>query len=164
MIERREALRERIGGALEALYASSIDDHLGELAHHYGRSANLDAAVQYLTHAGRQKLEEARRVERRLADIPSADAQGNTRLPAEDEVAEAAALRAVRETQTARAGKREAVLDSVNTIWRYPIKSMAREELPAVEVTPRGVLGDRIYALVDKASNRAATVRRSCVS
>jgi class 3 adenylate cyclase/uncharacterized protein YcbX len=159
LMERRKALHERIGGALEALYASSLDDHLVELAHHYGRSANFDAAVQYLTHAGKQKMEEARRVERRLADIPSEDAHGNKRMLAEDEVATVPALQPAREKKTATAGELAAVLDCVDAIWRYPIKSMAGEELPAVEMTARGLLGDRIYALVDKASNRTAVVR-----
>jgi hypothetical protein len=36
---------------------------------------------------------------------------------------------------------------------------MAGEELAISAVTERGLLGDRAYALVDKASNRAATVR-----
>jgi MOSC domain-containing protein len=36
---------------------------------------------------------------------------------------------------------------------------MAGEEIPVAKVTPRGFLGDRVYALVEKESNRAATVR-----
>jgi uncharacterized protein len=47
----------------------------------------------------------------------------------------------------------------VDSIWRYPVKSMAGEELAESLVTERGLLGDRAYALVDKASNRTATVR-----
>jgi len=47
----------------------------------------------------------------------------------------------------------------VKEIWRYPVKSMAAEEIPLAKVTPKGVLGDRVYALVDKGANRAATVR-----
>jgi hypothetical protein len=47
----------------------------------------------------------------------------------------------------------------VDSIWRYPVKSMAGEELAISAVTERGLHGDRAYALVDKASNRAATVR-----
>ena len=57
LIERRKQLHERIGGALEMLYASSLDDHLAELANHYGRADNPDRAVQYLTLAGKQALE-----------------------------------------------------------------------------------------------------------
>jgi len=49
--------------------------------------------------------------------------------------------------------------DSVEGIWRYPVKSMAGEGISLARVTQRGLLGDRIYALVDKESNRAATVR-----
>src|SRR5262249_14647095 len=48
---------------------------------------------------------------------------------------------------------------SIGSIWRYPVKSMAGEELASSDVTERGLLGDRAYALVDKHSNRAATVR-----
>jgi class 3 adenylate cyclase/tetratricopeptide (TPR) repeat protein len=56
LIERRKQLHERIGAALETLYASSLDDHLAELAHHYGRSVNPDQAVRYLTRAAQQAL------------------------------------------------------------------------------------------------------------
>ena len=36
---------------------------------------------------------------------------------------------------------------------------MAGEQVPIAQVTQRGFLGDRVYALVDRSSNRAATVR-----
>src|SRR5262245_41376974 len=48
---------------------------------------------------------------------------------------------------------------SVDSIWRYPVKSMAGEQLRSASVTARGILGDRVYALVDPASNRTASVR-----
>jgi len=57
LIERRKQLHERIGAALETLYATSLDDHLAELANHYGRANNPDKAVEYLTLAGKQALE-----------------------------------------------------------------------------------------------------------
>jgi class 3 adenylate cyclase/tetratricopeptide (TPR) repeat protein len=56
LIERRKQLHERIGGALETLYASSLNDHLSKLAHHYGRGNNLDKAVDYLGRASRQAV------------------------------------------------------------------------------------------------------------
>ena len=56
LIERRKQLHERTGAALETLYASSLEDHLAELAHHYGRANNPDKAVEYLTRAGQQAL------------------------------------------------------------------------------------------------------------
>ena len=56
LMERRQQLHGRTAGALETLYASSVEEHLAALAHHYGRSANLDKAVQYLTRAGQQAL------------------------------------------------------------------------------------------------------------
>jgi class 3 adenylate cyclase/uncharacterized protein YcbX len=159
LLERRKILHERIAGALETLHASAIDEHLVELAHHYGRSANLDAAVEYLTRAGKQKMEEARQLERNMAEILSAETRGDRPMTAEEESATIAAIRAARERKIAAAGQREAVMDSVQSIWRYPVKSMAGEQIHAAQLTTRGVLGDRVYALVDLASNRAATVR-----
>ena len=47
----------------------------------------------------------------------------------------------------------------VVTLWRYPIKSMMGEELNATDVTSRGLLGDRAYALVDKATTKVASAK-----
>jgi class 3 adenylate cyclase/tetratricopeptide (TPR) repeat protein len=54
LMERRKQSHDRIGAALEMLYARSLDDHLSELAHHYSRGNNLDKAVDYLGRAARQ--------------------------------------------------------------------------------------------------------------
>ena len=43
----------------------------------------------------------------------------------------------------------------VATLWRFPVKSMGGEQLQDVEVTERGVLGDRAYALIDKDTARS---------
>jgi uncharacterized protein len=45
---------------------------------------------------------------------------------------------------------------SVVGLWRYPVKSMMGEELNASEVTERGLIGDRKFALVDKATGKVA--------
>ncbi len=50
-------------------------------------------------------------------------------------------------------------LGSVVSLWRYPVKSMMGEELNATEVTERGLLGDRAYALVDSTDGKAATAK-----
>ena len=50
-------------------------------------------------------------------------------------------------------------LGSVVSLWRYPVKSMMGEELNATEVTERGLLGDRAYALVDTSDGKAATAK-----
>ena len=50
-------------------------------------------------------------------------------------------------------------LGSVTSLWRYPVKSMMGEELNAAEVTERGLLGDRAYALVDSTDGNAATAK-----
>ena len=54
LVERRKLLHERIGSALEASFADSIDDHLGQLAHHYALSSKTEKAVEYLDRAGQQ--------------------------------------------------------------------------------------------------------------
>jgi uncharacterized protein YcbX len=50
-------------------------------------------------------------------------------------------------------------LGSVVSLWRYPVKSMMGEELNSAEVTERGLLGDRAYALIDNSDGKAATAK-----
>jgi len=50
-------------------------------------------------------------------------------------------------------------IGAVVSIWRYPIKSMMGEELNATEVTERGLLGDRAYAVVDSSDEKVATAK-----
>jgi uncharacterized protein YcbX len=47
----------------------------------------------------------------------------------------------------------------VAALWRYPVKSMAGEELASCDVTARGVLGDRGYALVDESAGVVASAK-----
>jgi len=47
----------------------------------------------------------------------------------------------------------------VVAVWRYPVKSMAGESLDSCEVTARGVLGDRGYALVDETAGLVASAK-----
>ena len=47
----------------------------------------------------------------------------------------------------------------IASLWRYPVKSMQGEELPESEVTQHGLLGDRVYALVDVAEGKAASAK-----
>jgi uncharacterized protein YcbX len=43
---------------------------------------------------------------------------------------------------------------SVAALWRYPVKSMMGEELNSSEVTDRGLLGDRQFAVVDRSTGK----------
>ena len=45
---------------------------------------------------------------------------------------------------------------SVAALWRYPVKSMLGEELNDAEVTERGLLGDRRFAVIDAATGKVA--------
>ncbi len=51
------------------------------------------------------------------------------------------------------------VAGTVVSLWRYPVKSMMGEELTACPVSERGLLGDRAYALLDKAEGKVATAK-----
>ena len=39
------------------MFASHLDDHLSQLAHHYSHTDNLDKAIEYLGRAGQQALQ-----------------------------------------------------------------------------------------------------------
>src|SRR2546426_10364720 len=47
----------------------------------------------------------------------------------------------------------------VVSLWRYPVKSMMGDELNATQVTERGLLGDRAYALVDSSDGKVASAK-----
>lgn len=53
----------------------------------------------------------------------------------------------------------ETALGSVVSLWRYPVKSMVGEELNAADITERGLLGDRAYALMDPATGKVASAK-----
>jgi predicted ATPase len=56
LAERRGALHERTARAIEELYRGRLDEHYGDLAHHYGRTENTPKAVEYLHLAGEQAV------------------------------------------------------------------------------------------------------------
>ena len=49
--------------------------------------------------------------------------------------------------------------DTVLSLWRYPVKSMQGEEINATLVTPKGLLGDRAYALMDAEDGKTVTAK-----
>ncbi len=67
---------------------------------------------------------------------------------------------------TIRFGERDMAIAEASSItapvtglWRYPVKSMQGEELNAAEVTERGVVGDRAYALLDRETGKVASAK-----
>jgi uncharacterized protein len=48
---------------------------------------------------------------------------------------------------------------TVVSLWRYPVKSMLGEELNSSCVTERGLVGDRVYAVIDKQTGKAASAK-----
>ncbi len=51
------------------------------------------------------------------------------------------------------------VVGSVARLWRFPVKSMRGEQLQEAEVTERGVLGDRAYALIDTDTGKVVSAK-----
>jgi MOSC domain-containing protein len=48
---------------------------------------------------------------------------------------------------------------AVVSLWRYPVKSMLGEELQTAQALEYGLLGDRAYALLDRAGGKVATAK-----
>src|SRR6266508_628157 len=63
LIERRKVLHERTAQAIEVLFHSRLEDHYGDLAHHYSRSGNTEKAVEYLGLAGQQAAQRSANTE-----------------------------------------------------------------------------------------------------
>jgi DNA-binding NtrC family response regulator/tetratricopeptide (TPR) repeat protein len=55
--EQRRVTHVRTAQAIETLYAQQLEDHYGELAHHYRHSGHPEKAVVYLQRAGRRAHE-----------------------------------------------------------------------------------------------------------
>lgn len=50
-------------------------------------------------------------------------------------------------------------IGTIVAVWRYPVKSMMGEEMTAADITARGILGDRAYAVIDSLTGRVASAK-----
>src|SRR5271154_6776172 len=57
LIERRKQLHEQAGQALESIFARQLDDHLGQLAHHYRLWDNVDKEVEVGGRGGQKAMQ-----------------------------------------------------------------------------------------------------------
>jgi uncharacterized protein YcbX len=48
---------------------------------------------------------------------------------------------------------------TIGTLWRFPVKSMLGEQLDAAEVAEGGLVGDRAYAIRDRATGKVASAK-----
>ncbi|MHB8508953.1 MAG: MOSC domain-containing protein [Candidatus Dormibacteria bacterium] len=48
---------------------------------------------------------------------------------------------------------------TVDALWRFPVKSMLGEQLREVELTEHGVIGDRVYALIDSETGKVVSAK-----
>ncbi len=55
--------------------------------------------------------------------------------------------------------KESAAVGSVTSLWRYPVKSMMGEKVGSTHFTEHGMLGDRAFALIDKATGKVASAK-----
>ena len=51
------------------------------------------------------------------------------------------------------------VVGSVAGLWRFPVKSMAGERIDHAEITGKGILGDRAYALIDSLTGKVVSAK-----
>jgi class 3 adenylate cyclase/ribosomal protein L40E len=63
LMERRKSLHEGTARQIEGLFNSRLEDHYGELAHHYSCSGNSLKALDYLQLAGQQAIERSANTE-----------------------------------------------------------------------------------------------------
>jgi uncharacterized protein YcbX len=52
------------------------------------------------------------------------------------------------------------LVGKVAELWRYPVKSMRGELRPSMQITERGIVGDRAWALRDIATERIASAKK----
>ena len=52
----------------------------------------------------------------------------------------------------------DAAIGAVTSLWRYPVKSMMGEQLETAYFTEHGMLGDRAYALIDRATGKVTPI------
>ena len=50
---------------------------------------------------------------------------------------------------------------TVRDLWGFPVKSMLGEQLDAADLSRRGVVGDRAYAVVDKHTGKVASAKHA---
>jgi class 3 adenylate cyclase/predicted ATPase len=98
LAERRRPLHERTARAIEELCRDRLDEHYGELAHHYGRTENIPKAVEYLSLAGEQAIQRSAYAEavgqlsrgvELLAKLPETRERARQELPLQIAIAEA---------------------------------------------------------------------------
>ena len=58
-----------------------------------------------------------------------------------------------------QAQRSKAKVGKTVSLWRYPVKSMLGEELNSSQITERGLIGDRVYALIDQETGKVASAK-----
>ena len=51
------------------------------------------------------------------------------------------------------------IVGSVAGLWRFPVKSMKGERIEQAELTERGLVGDRAYALIDTDTGKVVSAK-----
>lgn len=86
----------------------------------------------------------------------------NTTVPGHETHRESASVGTLSSSRVSGGAMPEQVGDVVGTVeslWRYPVKSMLGEQLDEVTITKQGVVGDRGYALVDTSDGKVVSAK-----
>src|SRR5438045_2058168 len=52
-------------------------------------------------------------------------------------------------------------LGTIESLWRFPVKSFKGEKLDQIEFENQGILGDRAYALTDKETQKIVSAKNT---
>jgi predicted ATPase len=63
LVERRQAIHERVAEAIEALFGAGVPEQYAELAHHYSQSRNTEKAIAYSELAGQRAVQHSANAE-----------------------------------------------------------------------------------------------------
>jgi hypothetical protein len=168
--ERRRALHERIGAALEALHRSQLSDHFDDLARHFRSSDNATKAVEYLRLAGEQAARRSAPGEAivylrdaldRIEGLPPGDERDGTELAVQFALGSALSAESWGAPETVRAFERVSELagrigagtEVFSALWHLAETYEAQEKLASA-----GDLAQQCLRLAESANDRRMLV------
>jgi predicted ATPase/class 3 adenylate cyclase len=173
--ERRRALHERVGAALEALHRGQLSDHFDDLAHHFRHSDNAAKAVEYLRLAGEQSARRSapseamvylREALDRIDALPAADERDRAELGVQFALGSALSAVSFAAPEKVRSFERVSELatrigagaEVFPALWHLADAYLAQEK-----VARAGELAQQCLRLAEAANERRMLLGAHCV-